>query len=222
MSLTTTALLRAISVAVAPVGLLAAAVWHPHIPGRLPNDAAIAAAVTADPTGWGLSHLAAAVASALVLIAFVAIRDHLRARGEEPWSALALPFVVIGSTLYAVLPGMEFAPLAAAEAGGDVEAAQAALAPWFLPVLLAGAVSFAIGVLAFARGVTRSRVLSRRLTALVVGALVVMAAARFVPLAAVQFYVHSAAAFLGLWPLAHAMWRQTRQQAGRPQTVPAR
>ncbi len=35
-----------------------------------------------------------------------------------------LPLVVIGSTLYSLLPGMEFAPLAAVVAGSDAEAAQ--------------------------------------------------------------------------------------------------
>jgi hypothetical protein len=53
--------------------------------------------------------------------------------------------------------------------------------PWFIPILLTGAVSFALGAFGFAKGIARSEVLSPRLTWLVVGALVVMAVARFVP-----------------------------------------
>src|SRR5919205_488194 len=85
------------------------------------------------------------------------------------------------------------APLAAAEAGSDVEAVQAALASWFLPVLVTGAVTFAFGVFVFAKGIADSRILSRRLSRLVVGALVVMAVARLVSVGAVQFYVQGVA-----------------------------
>src|SRR5918997_731811 len=80
----------------------------------------------------------------------------------------------------AVLPGMEFAPLAVSEPGADVQAVQVALAPWFLTILMTGAATFAIGVFAFAKGIADSRVLSRRLSRLVVGALVVIAGARLV------------------------------------------
>lgn len=204
MSPRTTTLFRAGALVIAPLVLLGAFVWHPFLPGRLPNDAAIAAAVAADPTRWGLAHVAAAVASAFVVLAFLAVRSCLRDAGEGTWSALGLPFVVIGSTLFTLLPGMEFAPLAAVEIGGDAEAAQAALAPWFLPVLIAGALTFGLGCLAFARGVARAGVLDPNIRWLVVTALVVVAASRFVPLAAVQFYVQSGALILALWPLAYA------------------
>lgn len=51
---------------------------------------------------------------------------------------LELPFIVMGSTLFTLLPGMEFAPLAAAKTGGDIQTAQAALQPWFVPILATG------------------------------------------------------------------------------------
>ena len=212
MPTTTTRLCRGASAALASVVLLGAFLLHPPIPGRLPNDAAIAAAVVADPTRWGLAHLAAGVASAFVVLAFIAVRSYLREASEERWSALGLPLIVIGSTLYALLPGMEFAPLAAFETGGDVQAAQAALAPWFLPTLIAGALTFALGVLAFAKGVADSPALPAGLVGLVIAGLVVMAATRLVPLAAVQFYVQSAAAIVALWPMAYVMWTHPQRQ----------
>lgn len=222
MSPTTTALFRATTVAITPLVLLGAFVWHPYLPGRLPNDAAIAAAVADDPTRWGLAHLAAAVASAFVVLAFLAVRGHLRETGERTWSALGLPLIVIGSTLYALLPGMEFAPLTAVETGADAEAAQAALGPWFLPVLLAGALTFALGCLGFAKGIARAGVLGPRLTWLVVAALVVVAITRFVPLAAVQFHVQSAALIVALWPVAAVMRTQPLERsAGHAQRLPA-
>ncbi len=197
-------------VALAPAALFLALVAHPYLPGRLPNDAAVAEAVAADTTRWGLVHLAAGVASGLVILAFLAIRNYLRDAGDHRLSALGVPFIVIGSTLFAMLPGMEFAALAAAETGtglADIAAAQAALEEWFVPVLAIGALSFAIGVVAFIRGITATEILSRPWTAVVVGALAVIVLSRAVPLAAAQFYLQGVASILALWPLAYQMWR---------------
>ncbi|MDP8929947.1 MAG: hypothetical protein M3O70_15610 [Actinomycetota bacterium] len=204
MSDTTTSRYRAVIVASAPVVLLAAFLWHPYIPGRLPNNAAVAAAA-ADTTRWALAHLAAMVASAVVVLAFVAVRSYLREAGDTRWSAFGLPFIVIGSILYAVLPGMEFAPLAAVESGADAQAAQAALQPWFVAVLFSGALPFAIGTVGFAVAIARSGIFSARLARLVVAALIIMAVTRFVPLFAIQFYVQGAVALIALWPLAYQM-----------------
>jgi hypothetical protein len=101
---------------------------------------------------------------------------------------------------------MEIGLLAAAEAGADVQAVQSALFPWFIPILLTGAITFGLGALSFAMGIVRSKVLSPRLSRLVVGALVIMAVARFVPHSAAP-YVLGAAAIVALWPLAYEMWK---------------
>jgi hypothetical protein len=222
ISATTRARFGASIVALAPTVMLAGLFAHPYI-ATLPDEAAVAEAVAADTTYWGLVHLTAAVASGLLVLAFLAIRSYLREAGEERWSILALPFIVMGSTLFAVLPGMEFAPLAAAKAGADAEAAQAALASWFIPIMVTGAITFAVGVFAFAKGIANSRVLSRRLTWVVVGALVVLAISRVVPVGAAQFYVQGAAGVVALWPLAYEMWKrpEAARPAGQPRPMPA-
>jgi hypothetical protein len=211
---------------VAPAALFTAFVTHPYLPGRLPNDAAVAAAVTGGTTRWGLVHLATSVASGLIILAFLALRRHLRAAGEERFSPVGVPFVVMGSVLFAVLPGMEFAPLAAAETGAttaEITAVQEALTPWFVPVLALSGFTFAVGVASFARAVAVTTVGSRTLTRVVVVALVVMAVARFVPLAAVQFYVQGVAALVAMWPLAHAVaTRPTISTASPAPPRPAR
>ena len=216
MSTFRNARLKAAVVVAAPAALLAALVAHPHLPGRLPNDAAVAAAVQADPVHWGLSHLAASVASGLVAVAFLCVRSWLRAAGGDRWSGPALAFIILGSTLYAVLPGMEFAPLAAARTGADVEAAQAALGPWFVPVLFSAALAFALGALGFAAGILRSGVLAPGLAAFVAAALVVMAGSRLVPFAVVQFHVQGLAALAALWPLAAVMWKAPAESGHHP------
>jgi hypothetical protein len=217
---TTQARLRAAIVAMAPVVLLVGFVYHPFL--DLPTDpGTIAAAAAADTTRWALAHLTIAAGYGLAVIAFIAIRSYLREAGEGRWSLVGLPFIVMGSTLFAVLPGIEFAPLAAAEVGADGQAAQAALIPWFVPILITGAVSFALGALAFAIGIVRSGVMSPMPTWVVVGALVVMAAARFVPLSAAP-YVIGVGGILALWPLAFSMWtRAERQTTEQPRPIPA-
>ena len=218
MSPTTSARLAAAMATLAPVVLLVGSVAHPYL--ATPDAATVADAAAADTTRWGLAHLAIGAGYGLLIVAFLAIRGYVRDAGEERWSGRALPLIALGSTLFAILTGMEFAPLAAAETGGDGAAAQEALLPWFLPVLATGALSFALGAFGFARSIALSRVLSPPLTRLVVGALVAMAVARFVPVGAAQ-YVIGAAGVAALWPLAAAMWKQpAARQAGQPRPLP--
>lgn len=221
MSQATRARFGAALVAIAPAVLLAGIVSHPYI-ADLTDKAAVAAALAAHTTHWGPVHLTVGVASGLLVLAFLAVRSYLREAGENRWSVLALPFIVIGSTLYAFLPAMEIAMMAAGEAGADVEASLIAMDPWFFPILLAAAITFALGILGFATGLVRSRVLGARLTWFVVGALVVMAAARFAPFGA-ALYVGGVAGIVALWPLAYVMWRhpEAARSAGQPRPAPA-
>jgi hypothetical protein len=207
---TTIGSFRVAAVVIAPTVALLGHAYHPWI--GTPRDAdffeRLATAVAADPTRWWLSHLMVAVGSALLVFAFLAIRSRLREAGEERWSVLGLPFIIVGSTLYALLPAMEFAPLGAFKAGADAAAVQAALMPWFVSILLTSAAIFALGVLSFVVGIVRGEVLSRGLTVIVAAALVLMAATRFFPVGVAQLHVGPVAGIVALWPLAYAMWKQ--------------
>ncbi len=196
---------RALLVAAGPVLLTAALLWHPPLPGRLPDSASVAEAASAGITRWALSHVAAAVASGAVAVAFVAVRGHLRERGDGSASALGLGLVLIGSTLYAMLPGMEFAVVAAHETGADLAETQTALESWFVPILVVGAVTFAFGTVLFAVAVVRAASFARLPTSIIAGALVVFGLSRVVPVGVVQFYVQSVAALVALLPLAVAI-----------------
>jgi hypothetical protein len=176
--------------------------------------------VSVDPSRWAVAHLLVAVGSGLLVLAFLAVHSYLRGAGEERWSVLGLPFIVMGSTLYALLPAMEFAPLGAVGAGADVAAVQMAVMPWFVPVLVTAAVLFALGTIGFAMGIARSGILSPGLTWLVVGALIVMAVTRFFPVGAAQLYVGPVAGAVALWPLGYAMWKQPQARpAGRQEPI---
>ena len=94
----------ALGVAIAPSVMVFVFVAHPFI-AKLPDAAAVAHAVHADTTWWGIVHLLTAAGSALVALAFLAIRAFLRDAGEERFSAWALPFVIAGSALVRAAPG---------------------------------------------------------------------------------------------------------------------
>jgi len=202
----------AVTVATGPILLLGALLWHPPLPGRLPDNDAVAEAAAADITRWGLSHLAAAVASAAVAVAFIVIRSYLRERGDGWFSAVGVTLVVVGSTLYAVLPGMEFSVLAAHETGTDIAAAQDALQPWFISVLVAGSVVFAAGTTLFAVAIVRSAPMGSTEAVVIAVALVVFGVSRVIPIGVVQFYVQPAAALLALLPLAAQISAGGRQR----------
>lgn len=218
MTSTTTSRARAAALFLAPAVLLIGWVLHPFI--AVPRAADVAEAAASDPTRWGLAHLAVGVGSALLALAFLALRGHLREAGEERWSGPALPLVVLGCALTAILTGLEFAPLTAAETGGDVERAQEELAPWFVPVAAASALAFALGSIGFAVAIARSGPLGRGLTRVVVVALVALGASRLVPLG-LSFYIAAVAALVALWPLAYALWDPRSTRGRERQTSPA-
>jgi hypothetical protein len=204
----TTAWLQVTVLIVAPAVALAGYYYHPWI-GR-PHDAVffwrLAVIIDDDPTRWAVSHLLIAAGSALLAVAFLAIRSRLREAGEERWSAFGLPFIVAGSTLYALLPGVGFAPLGAYAAGADPGAVQAALMPWRAGILQTSAAIFALGLAGFAVAIVRADILSPGMTWLVVAALVVLGVSRFFPAGIAQLYVGPAAGVVALWPLAYAVW----------------
>lgn len=191
--------------ALAPVVMAGSILAHPFIP-VMPDSAAIADAVQANTMGWAIVHLASVIGIALTALAFLAIRARLREAGENRSSQWALPWVLFGSALYGFLPGLEFAPVAAARTGGNPAAAQESLTPFFIAVLAVSAITFAIGVVGFAKAIATSRVLSPTLTWVVAVALVLLAISRMVPLGAVQFFVQAAAVIVAFWPLAYEMW----------------
>lgn len=217
----TVAKARATIIAAAPIVLLAALVYHPHI-AFLPNADAVAHAVHADTQRWGIAHLGVAIGAALMALAFIALRGYLRDAGDNRWSAIALPFLVMGAALYAFLPGMEFTVLAATLTGGDVVASQKAIDPWFKGTIMSSALTNAIGLACLARGISRSAVLDDGAKPLVLIALVVMALSRFVPIGPVQFYVQGIAGVIALWPIAQDIARRTaRERATHSQATPA-
>lgn len=189
----------AATVATAPVLLLAGIAYHPFI-ADLRDKEAVAAALTADVTRWSIAHLVVAVASPLVALAFLAVAAALRQRGEWRWSGRSVPLVVVGSSLFALLPAMEITVLAAFLAGADPVAVLLELDAWFAPVLLSGAAVFAVGVACVARSVASAAVLGRATTLLVVTALLVAAASRFLPFT-VALHVGSGALVVAFWPL---------------------
>ena len=204
MSETGFAKLRATSVAVGPFSLLAALLYHPYI-ADLTDVSSVAAAMDRGNSRWAVAHIAVGVGFGLLLLSFLAVRSHLRAAGEERWSSMAVPFLVMGTVLFTFLPAMEVAMAAATRAGADPVATQVELNTWFVPLLMSGALVFGIGIVLMAMATVRSGVLGRDLGRIVATALVVGALTRFVPRGA-ALYAGSVAAVIALLPFAIQMW----------------
>lgn len=213
---------RAGIIAVAPLLLLAAFAYHPHIM-FLPSAEAVAHAVQADTLRWGIAHLGVGVGAALMAAAFVAVGGHIGdADSHRPSVAVGVPLAVLGAGLYAILPGMEFTVLAAVQTGGDVVAAQKAIDSWFVPTMMSSAIVNAAGLTLLARAIRGSNLLSRRMTSVVVAAIFVMAVSRFVPIGPVQFYVQGVAGIIAFWPIAYHVLKQTVvRDLEHPQPMPA-
>ncbi len=199
-------ILGAVTVAAGPLLLLAGLVWHPFIPD-LTDSADVARHLEEDTTTWLGAHYLVAVGAAVLLLGFLAVRTFIRTtRGPEPLTARALAPLVIGSCLFVMLPAMEIAMLAVAEAGGDVAETQEALGTWFLPTLVAGAIFYGVGAVLFGVGVLRAQVLPRGVSWVVLVAFAVSALGRLVPMTLVLM-ISIVALNVAMLPLAAAMWR---------------
>lgn len=93
---------RELLVAAGPVLLTAALLWHPPLPGRLPDSAGVADAASADITRWGLSHVAAALAFGAVAVARAASFARL------PTVIVAGALVVFGLSRVVPVGGVQF------------------------------------------------------------------------------------------------------------------
>jgi hypothetical protein len=202
----------AAAVATAPLVLLAGIGYHPFI-ADLRDKEAVASALVADETRWSIAHLLVAVGAPLVALALLTVAAVMRQRGEWRWSVRSVPFIVVGSTLFALLPAMEITVLAATLAGADPVAVLLELDAWFMPVLLSGAAVFAVGAAFLARSVVSAAVLGRGATMLVVTGLLVAAATRFVPFTA-ALLVGAGALVVALWPLVGLAARRAWSRAG--------
>ncbi|ASU83041.1 hypothetical protein CDO52_09825 [Nocardiopsis gilva YIM 90087] len=204
---------RAAAMAIAPVVLLAAFLYHPFVSGGAPTPEVVAEAAEADTTRWAAAHMLTLVAFALSALAFLALRGRLRDAGEERWSSWAFPLVIAGFVLLAGLPAIEMTIAGAIDTGVDTVALIEAVNPWFMTLLISGSVAFALGALAFAMGVVRGAIMSRDLTGLVAIALVVTALAMVAP-PFWAFYVMAVAAIVVFWPVAWTTVRAgTRPEA---------
>lgn len=200
--------LHAAILVLAPAVMAAGLLYHPTIGNPTDPDFLdkLGAAVTADTFRWAVAHHLVAIGSGLIALAFLAIDARLRAAEQSRAAAIGFPLIVGGSLLYALLPAMEFAPLAAAKSGADPGAAQSAIFPWFIPTLYAGAIIFLVGSVFFALGILRGRTVGRRAAWFVALAMIVAAACRLIPINIIHMDVQAVAGILALWPLAYVTW----------------
>lgn len=115
-----------------------------------------------------------------------------------------------------MLPGLEFARIAAHETGADMEAAQAVLKEWFLVFILGGSLVLLLGCAALAVAVMRTRPLGGRPEGVVAGGLIVFALGRLVPIARSSSVLFGISAFVIGPAISSPDPADTSQPAGTP------
>jgi hypothetical protein len=186
----------------APVVLLAGLAAHPFVHSYL-DGGVIAGAVAGAPRRWAWSHLLIPLGLGLLLVAVTIIRHRLRDAGEQRWSVVALPLLLVGGTLLGALAGSEITLAAVARSGQDVlavlEAGENAVA-----LYLGGALMFATGWLCLAVALHRAPILPRAQTWVATVALAVVAGALFVPQTS-GTYAYGAALVVANWLIGYRM-----------------
>ena len=172
--------LRALALFAAPVTLGVAFFLHPYLTDETDISEFVDAAV-ADPDRWAWAHVMLTVGFGLMVLAALALRQLLRAAGEERWSFVAVPLILGGGTLLIGVWGGELDIAAVARTGGDVQAVFEAGQVWFDPLAIGGFVMLALGWISMALAVYRSKILGRQQTWVVVAATVVMLAGLLIP-----------------------------------------
>ena len=113
--------------------------------------------------------------------------------------------MTIGAVLLAFLTGSDFAMAAAIEGGASGEAVLEAREAWFVPILVVTGVIFGLGWLSLAAAIRASHILDAQQTWIVVGALVVLTIALFIPMSGGQ-YLLALSAIVASWLIGYHMW----------------
>jgi hypothetical protein len=206
-----------------PLFLMAAIIYHPYI-SDLTNPSEVAGAMTegtAQAARWGLVHIAVGAGFGFLLLSFLGVRSYLSDAGEQRWSALSVPFLVLGTVFSAFLPAMETAMVAAVETGADPVDLQRNLSTWFVPMLISSAVLSGIGVVLLAAGIVSSGAFDAQRARIIAGVLVLLAVSRFVPQGR-ALYAGALAGVIALTPIAVQMWRGGRAFSSGKQAVSRR
>jgi hypothetical protein len=209
---------------IAPVVLLAGLAAHPFV-RSYGHKGVIAGAVAGAPSRWAWSHVIIVLGLGLLLVAITVIRRQLRDAGEQRWSVVALPLLLVGGMLLGAAAGSEITLAAVVTSGQDVlavlQTGESAVA-----LYLGGAVTFATGWLCLAVALHRAPIMSPAQRWMATVALTVVAGALFVPQtsAACAYGVALVVAnwLIGYHMLAdktHAAHQLPTRPTGRPESI---
>lgn len=196
---------RAAVLFLAPVVFVAGILAHPFVRTYLESHV-VAEAVRDAPGQWLAAHLTIAVGIGLVLVAVVVIRGEFRAAGEQRWSVVGTPALLVGGALLAAVVGAEVTLAAVVDTGGDVHAVLETGVTF--PPFLAGMALFALGWLCFAVAFYRVPLLPMPLNWLVIAASVAIPVAALAIPQTTGAYVYGLAVLVVSWLVGYRVLTQ--------------
>ena len=230
MSALTQNRLRALVLAAAPLVLLVGSIVEPYIDDESSTEKVIEAQV-AHPDRFALSQLILLGGIALLLLAIVSARQVLRAAGEERWSFIAVPLVLIGGAFVAGTVGSALAGGAIADTTPDMPTIGEEIDEWVTPVFVVGGLGIGLGMLSLAMALHRTQVLGQRQTWVAIVALVAGVVGIFLPASGGDYLFTlgaSGGSFLfalgmgvAFWLLAYQVWSESTAPAPSESPVSA-
>jgi hypothetical protein len=194
---------RAAVLFIGPAVFVAGSLAHPFVRDYM-DATVIAAAVSAAPGQWAVSHVILAIGLGLVLLAVLVIREQFRGAGEQRWSALGVPLLVMGATLLGAIAGSEITLAAVVDSRGRVLEVLEAGATSTWPLVLGGFLLFDLGWFSFAMAFYRARILRGALNWGAIVALVAIPIVSFIPQTWAT-YAHGLAILMVSWMVGYRM-----------------
>ena len=188
---------------IGPLVFLAGSLAHPFVRDYM-DPTVIADAVKGASGQWAVSHVILAIGLGLVLLAVLVIREQFRTAGEQRWSALGVPLLVVGASLLGAIVGSEVTLAAVVDSGGDVLAVLEAEATSTWPLVLGGFLLFGLGWLSFAMAFYRARILPSALNRVAIVVLVAIVIVSFIPQTWAT-YAHGLAILVVSWMVGYRM-----------------
>lgn len=208
--------LRAAVLFTVPVLFLVGVALQPYIDDYGDSEE-VAEKVATAASRYAWAQLVLVISLAFTFLAFFGLRMYLRGHGEDRWSVIAVPFMVIGgSTMAFASGGTGIGAWVTQDSGGSLALYFDSASDWILGIEAVGGTLAAVGIVAMAIAIARSGVLRKPLNWIVVVALFLSLSALVRGVGSLSSYVAAVTELVAFWILGVQMWREAKEEKVHP------